>query len=66
MKEAIIESIPVSVIGGSGYTGAELIRLISQHPNFELLEIVANRNVGKQVAEIFPHLRHLKLPKCSK
>ena len=63
MKEGMIESIPVSVIGGSGYTGAELIRLISQHPNFELLEIVANRNAGKQVAEIFPHLRHLKLPK---
>ncbi len=57
------KSVPVSIIGGSGYTGGELIRLLSRHPNFELLEIVANRNAGKKIDEVFPHLRHLSLPK---
>ena len=61
MEPEHLESIPVSIIGGSGYTGGELIRLISSHPNFELIEIVANRNAGKKVEEVFPHLRHLKL-----
>ncbi len=63
MLEGSKKTIPVSVIGGSGYTGAELLRLIAQHPNFELIEIVANRNVGKKVEEVFPHLRHLDFPK---
>ena len=54
--------ISVSIIGGSGYTGAELIRLISKHPHFELNQVVANRNAGKKIQDIFPHLRHLKLP----
>ena len=54
--------VSVSIIGGSGYTGAELIRLISKHPYFELNQVVANRNAGKKIQDIFPHLRHLKLP----
>jgi N-acetyl-gamma-glutamyl-phosphate reductase len=63
MQKELKTSIPVSVIGGSGYTGAELLRLIAHHPNFELIEIVANKNAGKRVEEVFPHLRNLKLPK---
>ena len=54
--------VSVSIIGGSGYTGAELIRLISKHPYFDLNQVVANRNAGKKIRDIFPHLRHLKLP----
>ena len=61
MESEHLESIPVSIIGGSGYTGGELIRLISGHPNFKLMEIVANRSAGKKVEDVFPHLRHLKL-----
>ena len=61
MEPEYLESIPVSLIGGSGYTGGELIRLLSSHPNFKLIEIVANRSVGKKVEEVFPHLRHLNL-----
>ncbi len=61
MEPEYLESIPVSIIGGSGYTGGELIRLISSHPNFKLMEIVANRSAGKKVEEVFPHLRHLNL-----
>ena len=54
--------VSVSIIGGSGYTGAELIRLISKHSYFQLNQVVANRNAGKKIQDIFPHLRHLKLP----
>ena len=61
MEQDYLESIPVSLIGGSGYTGGELIRLISSHPNFKLMEIVANRSAGKKVEEVFPHLRHPSL-----
>ena len=56
------EPILVSIIGGSGYTGAELIRLISRHPYFTLFQVVGNRNAGKKIEDIFPHLRHLNLP----
>ncbi len=63
METRDLKFIPVSIIGGSGYTGGELIRLISGHPNFELIEIVANRSAGKLVEEVFPHLRHLNLSK---
>ena len=45
------DPISVSIIGGSGYTGAELIRLISKHPHFELNQVVANRNAGKKIQE---------------
>ena len=61
MTNSIKKSILVSIIGGSGYTGAELIRLISRHPYFTLFQVVANRNAGKKIEDIFPHLRHLDL-----
>ena len=62
MTNSIKNPISVSIIGGSGYTGAELMRLIAKHPYFRLVQIVANRNAGKKTEDIFPHLRHLNLP----
>ena len=62
MENSNKDPISVSIIGGSGYTGAELIRLISKHPHFELNQVVANRNAGKKIQDIFPHLRHLNIP----
>lgn len=62
MTNSVKDPISVSIVGGSGYTGAELIRLISKHPNFQLIQVVANRNADKKIQDIFPHLRHLKLP----
>ncbi|TNJ46776.1 N-acetyl-gamma-glutamyl-phosphate reductase [Phaeobacter sp. B1627] len=52
----------VAILGASGYTGAELIRLISQHPNIEIAALGAERKAGMQMADVFPHLRHLSLP----
>ena len=62
MTKSIKKPVSVSIIGGSGYTGAELIRLLSKHPYFNLFQVVANRNVGKKIQTVFPHLRHLDLP----
>ena len=56
----------IAIIGASGYTGAELIRIIASHPNLEVEMLVANSKAGKPMAEVFPHLRHLNLPSLSK
>lgn len=52
----------IAIIGASGYTGAELIRLIALHPNMEPAALVANSKAGQSMARVFPHLRHLDLP----
>ncbi|WP_146589059.1 N-acetyl-gamma-glutamyl-phosphate reductase [Puniceibacterium confluentis] len=52
----------IAIIGASGYTGAELIRLIATHPNMEIAALAANSKAGQSMAQVFPHLRHLDLP----
>lgn len=52
----------IAIIGASGYTGAELIRLIAGHPNMEIVALVANSKAGQSMDSVFPHLRHLRLP----
>ncbi|MEL6979152.1 MAG: N-acetyl-gamma-glutamyl-phosphate reductase [Pseudomonadota bacterium] len=49
----------IAVLGASGYTGAELLRLLSAHPQFEIAAITADRKAGLPLAEVFPHLGHL-------
>ncbi|MBS0122977.1 N-acetyl-gamma-glutamyl-phosphate reductase [Thetidibacter halocola] len=53
----------IAIIGASGYTGAELIRIIATHPSFEIKALAANSKAGQSIAQVFPHLRHLDLPK---
>ena len=52
----------VAIIGASGYTGAELIRLIATHPSIEIAALAANSKAGQSLGAVFPHLRHLDLP----
>ncbi|MEY8834638.1 N-acetyl-gamma-glutamyl-phosphate reductase [Phaeobacter italicus] len=52
----------VAILGASGYTGAELVRLIALHPNIEIAALSAERKAGMTMAEVFPHLRHMDLP----
>lgn len=52
----------IAIIGASGYTGAELIRLIATHPNMHITALAANSKAGQSMAQVFPHLRHLTLP----
>ncbi len=48
---------PVAVLGASGYTGADLVRLLAAHPHTELRILTANAHAGKALAQVFPHLR---------
>ncbi|MDG1471728.1 MAG: N-acetyl-gamma-glutamyl-phosphate reductase [Ascidiaceihabitans sp.] len=52
----------IAILGASGYTGAELIRLISEHPSMQIKALGAYSKAGKTIAQVFPHLRHLDLP----
>lgn len=56
----------VAILGASGYTGAELVRLIAQHPNIEIKALSAERKAGMTMAQVFPHLRHMDLPTLCK
>ncbi|MGX0902029.1 N-acetyl-gamma-glutamyl-phosphate reductase [Roseovarius sp. MBR-79] len=52
----------IAILGASGYTGAELVRLIATHPSMEIAALAANSKAGQSMAQVFPHLRHLDLP----
>lgn len=49
--------IEVGIIGGTGYTGVELLRLLAVHPQVELRAITSRAEAGKEVAALFPSLR---------
>ncbi|SDK49332.1 N-acetyl-gamma-glutamyl-phosphate reductase [Microbulbifer yueqingensis] len=57
--------IKVAIVGGTGYTGVELLRLLVPHPEVELTAITSRALAGKPVAELFPSLRgHCNLAFC--
>src|SRR4051794_18695095 len=45
-----------AVVGGSGYTGAELLRLLSTHPDIDVVAVTADSNAGARVADLYPSL----------
>jgi N-acetyl-gamma-glutamyl-phosphate reductase len=49
--------IKVGIVGGTGYTGIELLRLLARHPESELVAITSRKEAGTPVAELFPSLR---------
>jgi N-acetyl-gamma-glutamyl-phosphate reductase len=49
--------IKVGIVGGTGYTGVELLRLLAQHPEVELAAITSRAEAGGAVADMFPSLR---------
>ncbi|MBV2119943.1 MAG: N-acetyl-gamma-glutamyl-phosphate reductase [Candidatus Thiodiazotropha sp. (ex Ctena orbiculata)] len=49
--------IKVGIIGGTGYTGVELLRLLSAHPEAQLKVITSRSEAGRAVADLFPNLR---------
>lgn len=52
-----MDKIKVGIVGGTGYTGVELLRLLAIHPNVELTVITSRGEAGIAVAEMFPSLR---------
>ena len=52
-----MSSIRAGIVGGTGYTGVELLRLLAAHPDVELVTITSRSEAGTPVAEMFPNLR---------
>ena len=51
------KKVKVGIVGGTGYTGVELLRLLSQHPKVSLTAITSRKEAGLLVADMFPNLR---------
>lgn len=49
--------IKVGIVGGTGYTGVELLRLLAQHPDAHLAAITSRKEAGMAVSDMFPNLR---------
>jgi N-acetyl-gamma-glutamyl-phosphate reductase len=50
------------ILGASGYTGAELVRLLALHDGVKIVAMTGDRKAGQPFAEVFPHLGGLDLP----
>ena len=49
----------VSIIGATGYAGAELLRLLYNHPEAEVMHLTSESSTGKRIADMYPHLEGL-------
>ncbi len=47
----------IGIVGGTGYTGVELLRLLAQHPHAEIVAITSRAEARLPVAQLFPSLR---------
>ena len=54
MAEAVKNRAKVGVLGASGYTGAELVRLLLRHPHVEIALLTADRRAGQEMRDVFP------------
>ena len=54
--------IRIAILGASGYTGAELLRILAHHPNADIVALTADRQAGKKIGSVFPHLARQNLP----
>lgn len=57
-----MKKLRIGILGASGYTGADLVRLAACHPHVEIAALTANTHAGKPMAAVFPHLGVLDLP----
>lgn len=48
----------VSIIGATGYTGEELLRILASHPEVEIAYITSENQTGESITNIYPHLQH--------
>ncbi len=62
MKNNGDSKIRVGILGASGYTGGELLRLLACHSGMEVATLSAERRAGLPLAQVFPHLATLKAP----
>ncbi len=50
------EQLSVGIVGASGFTGAELLRLLVNHPNMEVRAVTGDTQAGNNVADLYPSL----------
>lgn len=60
------KSINVAILGASGYTGSELVRLLLRHPDFRIAALSADSKAGRSMAEVFPQFAGVTLPQLQK
>ena len=54
--------LKIGIVGGTGYTGVELLRLLAQHPAVQLTAVTSRSEAGQPVADLYPNLRgHLDI-----
>ena len=58
--------VRIAILGASGYSGADLVRLLALHPAARIVALSGDRQAGKSMGEVFPHLAGLDLPKLTK
>src|SRR6266516_3741847 len=63
MPEAVEKTAKIGVLGASGYTGAELLRLLIRHPRVEIVLLTAERRAGQHMRQVFPQFSPYALPK---
>jgi N-acetyl-gamma-glutamyl-phosphate reductase len=63
MAAAANSKARIGVLGASGYTGAELVRLLIGHPRVETVLLTADRRAGQEMAKVFPQFAPYALPK---
>lgn len=56
------KKVRVAILGASGYTGAELLRLLLRHPMVRIVALTADRRAGESIESVFPHLGGFSLP----
>uniref|UniRef100_A0A7C9E7F9 N-acetyl-gamma-glutamyl-phosphate reductase n=1 Tax=Opuntia streptacantha TaxID=393608 RepID=A0A7C9E7F9_OPUST len=61
-KQNLQKDVRIGVLGASGYTGSEIVRLLSNHPYFGITLMTADRKAGQSIASVFPHLITQDLP----
>jgi N-acetyl-gamma-glutamyl-phosphate reductase len=59
------KKLRVGIVGASGYTGAELIRILKNHPNVQISTLVGDSTAGMEIEKVYPHLRGLGLPRLA-
>ena len=62
-KAAAKTKARIGVLGASGYTGAELVRLLIRHPHVEIALLTADRRAGQEMRQVFPQFSPFELPK---
>lgn len=61
-----MKKLKIAIIGASGYTGAELIRILLNHQKVEIAALIANNNAGQGIEQLYSHFVHYDLPALKK